>query len=130
MTGGRGAGRPIPGIRSPSCRALVIGALVAGLAAGACAGPSVPPGPSASPSGACQQAFALAAGASVGSGDRAHLDPTIAACDSRQEWLAGARSYPAAVMGTDPEAFLADRCLNGPPDIAETSLCRGLRIER
>jgi hypothetical protein len=79
---------------------------------------------------ACQEAFALAAGISVGSDDPAHFDPTIAACASQQEWLAAARSYPAAVPGQEPEAFLADRCLNGPPDIAETSLCRGLRIDR
>ena len=79
---------------------------------------------------ACQQAFALAAGVSAGSDDPAHLDPTIAACPSQQEWLAAARSYPAALPGPEPQAVLVDRCINGPPDIAETSLCRGLRIER
>jgi hypothetical protein len=122
--------RPSPGVAAPLCRALVMGALGAVFLAAACAGAPSSPVPSVSPISACQQAFALAAGVALGSDDPAHLDPTIAACASQQEWLAGARSYPAAVTGTEPEAFLADRCLNGPPDIAETSLCRGLRIER
>jgi hypothetical protein len=75
-------------------------------------------------------AFAAATEAVDAEAAEAALEAAIGSCQDIDEWQAAAHIHGAALGGLDPEEFLTDRCVNGPPDLTETSLCESFNVER
>jgi hypothetical protein len=75
-------------------------------------------------SDACERAFAAAAAVSDLEDTVEDLYPAVRACNTVEEWTAASEAYPAALDGADPVLYLTNTCLYGPPDLADTDLCR------
>ena len=78
----------------------------------------------------CEVAVAFAANASDGVAAEAALEAAIGACPDLDAWQAATEQHASAFEELDPDEFLMDRCVNGPPDLAQTSLCESLNVER
>lgn len=77
----------------------------------------------------CGLAIATAANAD-GDAAAAALEVAIGACADLAAWQSATEQHASALEELDPLEFLTDRCVNGPPDLAETSLCESLNVER
>jgi hypothetical protein len=102
------------------------------LLSSACAGTDATPTVSASLSAApeCRGAVAAAADAGDAEAAEAALEAAIGACLDLAAWEAATAEFDSALEELDPQEFLMDRCINGPPDLVQTSLCEAVNAER
>lgn len=61
---------------------------------------------------------------------QAALEDAIGACETAEEWARASQEHARGLEGVDPQQFLVDRCLNGPPDIADSTLCQATTVDR
>ena len=130
---------PATALRSRVGR-LVAGALASALVAcsqpggqtpgGQTPGGRTPDEPSTSATEACMIAFAEASAASDPEGTLAALEAAVGACRTAEDWAAAAEEHASDLEGIDPQQFLVDRCLEGPPDLDDTTLCQSLEVDR
>ena len=111
-------------------RVLAAMAAVAAVSLGGCAEPPPPTATTPSPDGACEMAFDVASGSRDAVAVQAALEGAISACQTADEWARASQKHAGALQGVDAQQFLVDRCLNGPPDIADSTLCQTLRVDR
>ncbi len=78
----------------------------------------------------CLTAFGDAAAAKGQADADVALDRAILACGSRDAWIEAASQHPEGLGGREPEQMLLDRCLQGPPDLAASTLCQELTVDR
>ena len=104
--------------------------VVAALSLAACAQPSSPTLVTPSPSSQCDMAFEVASASSDVEELRAALEQAIDACQTAEEWNRASQARVDELQGIDPQQFLVDRCLNGPPDLADSTLCKTLSVDR
>lgn len=109
---------------------LVAATTVAVLTLAGCsvAAPEAPAAPSRG--SACELAFAVASDSSDADSVQAALEDAIRACDTAEEWARASQEHSRGLEGVDPQQFLVDRCLNGPPDIADSTLCQATEVDR
>jgi len=85
---------------------------------------------SPSPGSDCDAAFELATLESNVDAVRVALVDAMSSCRTADEWARASQERAGGLQGVDPQQFLVDRCLNGPPDIAESNICQGMSVNR
>ncbi len=61
---------------------------------------------------------------------QAALEDAIGECETADEWARASQQHAGGLQEVDPQQFLVDRCVNGPPDIAESTLCQTISVDR
>lgn len=105
-----------------------VSAAALSLAGCSAAAPQAPTAPSHD--SACEVAFAVASDSVDADSVQAALEDAIGACETAEDWARASQEHARGLEGVDPQQFLVDRCLNGPPDIADSTLCQATEVDR
>lgn len=78
----------------------------------------------------CETAFAAASAESDADALQIALEDAIGACETADDWARASQEHARELQGVDAQQFLLDRCLNGPPDITDSTLCQTVSVDR